>query len=421
VLHRLCCYTAIVLVSDTLIINPHAELKTTQDGDQVTAITVLAPIKGEHLRVTTVARNDNPSLFSLLLLHSMIHDATGASGFGTDERTQLAEIGLLVPEDRVSTRPWFSCDLEDLPREFLPRGERRAPRATAPDDLVVNPTLQLFGRDGFPESMRGRLHPKNRFNPDRSWLWVDTGELSGPSIYSYSTAVADVVDGLNPGEPPPSSLDPEFRQNLFEAGVIVSSSAMARRREARHAQTAAAGPLLRQRGFLVLPQLVPPMQLAAVRRYYRELIAEGFLPEGDNKDRPNRDYSGRDPIAHFYHQQLADLTAGIAGEPLQPSFCYFASYRAGSVLPAHLDRPQCEYAISIQLDFSPDPETVSPWALYAEPLDGSPAEPIELPLGGALLYFGCRVRHYREVLTQGDYSRHWFVFYVPLTFTEALD
>jgi hypothetical protein len=171
----------------------------------------------------------------------------------------------------------------------------------------------------------------------------------------------------------------------------------------------------------VLTQLVPPLQLAAVRRYYRELIGEGFLPAGDNKDRPNRDYSGRDPVAYFYHQQFADLTAGIAGEPLQPSFCYFASYRAGSVLPAHRDRPQCEYAISIQLDFSPDPETVSPWALYAEPLDGSPAEPIELPLGGALVYFGCRVQHYREVLTQGDYSRHWFVFYVPLTFTESLD
>jgi hypothetical protein len=408
-------------VSDTFIINPHAELKTTEDGDQVTALTVLAPIKGEHLRVTTVARKDNPALFGLLLLQSMIQNAMGASGFGIDERTQLAKIGLLIPEDKVSTRPWFSCDLDNLPREFLPRSERRGAQAAAFEGLLVNSTLRLFGREGFPDAMRGRLRLTNAFNPDRSWLWVDTGELSGPCIYSYSSAVADVIDRLHPGEVPPSSLDPALCQSLLDAGVIVSSSTVARRRESRHTQLAAAGRLLRERGHFVLPQLLPPLQVAAVRRYYRELIAEGFLPEGDKKDRPNRDYSGRDPIAYFYHQQLAGLIAEIAGEPLQPSFCYFASYRTGSVLPAHRDRPQCEYAISIQLDFSPDPDTVSPWSLYAEPLDGSAARPIDLPLGGGLLYFGCRVQHYREVLTQGDYSRHWFVFYVPLTFTESLD
>src|SRR5262249_46666951 len=162
----------------------HAELKTTEDGDQVTAITVLAPIKGEHLRVTTVARSDNPALFGLLLLHSMIHGATGAGGFATDERTQLAEVGLLIPEDSVSTRPWFSCDLDNLPREFLPRASRSALREAAADDVVVNPTLQRFGRDGFPQTMRGRYQLRNPFKPDRSWLWVDTGELSGPSIYS---------------------------------------------------------------------------------------------------------------------------------------------------------------------------------------------------------------------------------------------
>jgi hypothetical protein len=415
-----CCYTATVLLSDTLIVNPLAELKMTRDGDQVTAITVLAPVKGRHLHMTTVNRTEDPELFGLLLLHSITNGAGGSSGFSGDERTRLANIGFLIPEDRTSTRPWFSCDLDDLPAEFLPRNARHQPTASAIDDLVVNPTLRLFGRDGFPQAMRGRLNLTNRFNPDRSWLWVDTGDLSGPSIYSYSSAVADAVGQLRPGESLSSSLGPELRQNLFAAGVIGSSAAMARRREARSAQAATLGLLLRQRGYIVLPQLIPPLQVAATRRYYRELIDEGFLSPGD-KDRPDRDSSGRDSVAHFYHHQLTDLVAEILAEPVKASFCFFAAYHRGSQLKPHRDRPQCEYAVSIQLDFSPDPESASPWALHAEPLDGSPAEPIELPLGGALMYLGCRVRHYRDVLTQGDQSRHWFVFYVPMTFTEPLD
>jgi hypothetical protein len=410
-----------VAFSDTLVVNPHVDLKLARDGDQVSAITVHAPIKGAHLQVTTVARNENPQLFGLLLLHSITNGAGAVTDLESDDRSRLADIGFLVLEDRVSTPPWFSCDLDDLPIAFMPRGGARvAARAIAFDDLVVHPTLRHFGRDGFPFAMRGRVRLANRFHPDRSWLWVESTKVCAPSVYSYSSGVADVVDRLRPGTPPPATIDPDLLQHLVEAGVIVSSARMVRQRERRAASLATAARELRERGYTVLPHLFAPLQLAAARRYYQQLIGEGFLPAGD-KDWPNRHYSGRDPITHFFHQQLSDVIAGIAGQPLKPSFCFFASYRAGSVLPAHLDREQCEYAVSIQVDFSPDPEDVSPWPLYVQPPDSSVTTPISLPLGGALLYFGRTVRHYREVLTEGEYSRHWFVFYVPETFAGPLD
>jgi len=410
-----------VALSDTLVVNPHVDLKLTRDGDQVTAITVHAPVKGNHLQVTTVARNENPQMFGLLLLHSITNGAGTATDFDADDRTRLADIGFLVPEDRISTPPWFSCDLDDLPIAFMPRRAARAvARAIAFDDLVVHPTLRHFGRDGFPLAMRGRVRLANRFHPDRSWLWVDGTNMCAPSVYSYSAGIADAVDRLRPGEPAPPTLDPGLRQHLFEAGIIVSSAEMVRERETGAVSLATAARDLRERGYTVLPHILAPLQLAAARRYYRELIGEGFLPAGD-KDWPNRHYSGRDPIAHFFHEQLAGHITAIAEQPLKPSFCFFASYRAGSVLPAHLDREQCEYAVSIQVDFSPDPEDVSPWPLYVQPPNSSVTTPISLPLGAALLYFGRTVRHYREVLTEGDYSRHWFVFYVPESFAGPLD
>ena len=88
-----------------------------------------------------------------------------------------------------------------------------------------------------------------------------------------------------------------------------------------------------------------------------------FLPRA-TKTRPDRHFSGRDPIGYFFHQQLTELVSGTARQPVKPSFSFFASYRPGSVLPPHRDREQCEYTLSIALDFSPEPEDKSPWPLY---------------------------------------------------------
>jgi hypothetical protein len=266
--------------------------------------------------------------------------------------------------------------------------------------------------------MRGRLGLANRFRTDRSWLWIDGTDLTAPCVYSYSTA-AEAIDRLRPGDAPPA-LDPDLRRRLFEAGVIGSAAEMARERKARADLQARAGRELNERRYTVLPRVIAPRQLVAARRYYRDLIGEGFLARGD-KDWPDRHFSGRDPIGYFFQQQLTDLVSGIAGQPVKPSFSFFASYRTGSVLPAHRDREQCEYAVSIQLDYSPDPEDVSPWPLHLQPPGTPAAEPVPTALGGAVLYFGREVRHHRDILTQGNYSRHWFFFYVAESFDGPLD
>ena len=167
------------------------------------------------------------------------------------------------------------------------------------DDLVVNPTLRHFGRNGFPPEMRGRLGLANRFRTDRSWLWVDGTDLCAPGVYSYSAATAAAIDSLAPGEAPPA-LDPDLRQHLLEAGVIGSSAEMARQRAVRADLQARAGRELHERRYTVLPRVIAPLQLAAARRYYRDLIGEGFLAAGD-KDWPDRHFSGRDPIGYFFH------------------------------------------------------------------------------------------------------------------------
>jgi hypothetical protein len=42
-----------------------------------------------------------------------------------------------------------------------------------------------------------------------------------------------------------------------------------------------------ERRYVALPELIQPVQLAAIRHYYRELIREGFVQFGDS-EWPNR-------------------------------------------------------------------------------------------------------------------------------------
>ncbi len=56
--------------------------------------------------------------------------------------------------------------------------------------------------------------------------------------------------------------------------------------------------------------------------------------------------------------------SALAGEPYQPSYVYFGSYRPGATLKPHVDRAQCELSISLLLDYTPEPDGASPWPIH---------------------------------------------------------
>ena len=105
---------------------------------------------------------------------------------------------------------------------------------------------------------------------------------------------------------------------------------------------------------------------------------------------------------------------------MKASFSFFASYYPGSTLPAHRDREQCEWALSLPLDQSPESDTSS-WPLYLQLPGADHATPIFTGMGDGTLYYGREVRHHRDPLTTADYCSFWFLFYVPESFSGSLD
>ena len=132
---------------------------------------------------------------------------------------------------------------------------------------------------------------------------------------------------------------------------------------------------------------------ASLRRYYRDLIGEGFIRYAD-PEWPDRFFASREPLTDFFQQQLTDLISDIAGEPLKPSFSFLALYRPGAELKPHRDREQCYYAMSVLLDHG-QPDDVSNWPIYMQAPGEKTGEAVRAALGDGVLYFGEEVVHYQ--------------------------
>jgi hypothetical protein len=174
----------------------------------------------------------------------------------------------------------------------------------------------------------------------------------------------------------------------------------------------------RERGFVPLGDLIHPFNLAALRRYYRYAIRRGAIRLGDEQS-SRRYVAHNEPVARYFHHQIANAVSAIVGEPVKPSYVYLASYLRGAELKKHTDRQQCEFSATLCLDFSPEPEMATSWPLRLDTGEGTVT--VHQALGDGLIYRGTKVPHYRDLLGEGYTSTSIFFHYVPLDFAGSLD
>ncbi|NNE68716.1 MAG: hypothetical protein HKN33_19290, partial [Pyrinomonadaceae bacterium] len=193
--------------------------------------------------------------------------------------------------------------------------------------------------------------------------------------------------------------------------------------------------------YVDIAALFPAEQMAAMREYYSKLVSLGFMRFGDNQVK-NRYWLHNEPVASYVHRELSELINLITGENLIPAYCYAAAYTEGADLKPHLDREQCEYSVSFQVDYQPQQKDhTSPWALSVaipgRDLGGRKAfswdefysdkdlcgdtRPINLRSGDALFYKGCELLHFRKELPKGATSTSLFLHYVPEGFESDLN
>ena len=310
----------------------------------------------------------------------------------------------------------FYCSLDQQPDHLVPERYLRIAAAgrVAKRPLLVNPNCWFMEAGSQPPglSSAGLL---DHFASHGKMLWINEGER-GLRPFWLGPELSVRLAGLCPGDPMPAGLPIQQEETLQMAGVLQPQGHDSQARWA--AAVSQCRPAFQQRGYAPMSGLIHPFHVAALRRYYRRLIRTQKLSLGDSQS-PRRYVAHNESVARFFHHQLTSAVSAIAGEPVKPSYVYLASYQAGAELERHTDREQCEFSITFCLDYSPEPESHTPWPICLHPPSGTVK--VFQAIGDALLYRGCQVPHSRARLPQGHTSTSIFFHYVRESFDGALD
>jgi len=315
----------------------------------------------------------------------------------------------------------FHCLLDELPLHLIsPRQltSQRSERTLAHPQLFLNPQCSVLSRGQLPSDLEANRHSLKNFYLDGTIAWVRDSAANSLHPFWLGPRLEAMISGLRPGEPAPPSVSEYARILLSSAGILIPEDHAELRLAQWSEVVRQAAQQFQEQNYAPLANLIHPFNLAALRRYYRHAIRQGSIVLGDEQS-SRRYVVHNESVARFFHHQLATAISAVAGQPVKPSYVYLASYLSGAELKKHIDRQQCEFSVTLCLDFSPEPKLATPWPIRLDTTEGSVTA--YQALGDSLVYRGTRVPHYRDILPQGHTSTSIFFHYVPADFSGQLD
>ena len=316
-------------------------------------------------------------------------------------------------------RRLFYCRLDDQPDHLVPQRYLRDWERECPADrpLFINPACCFASRQELPSRAGEREPVWDNFARDSNMVWIHDPVRRAALPFWLGPQMNAILAGCKGGDRVSSRLGADARWILETAGVLVSGTDLALRgkrwRDARSGWAAE----FEARRYTPIGRLIHPFHLSALRRYYRHLIRQGQVKLGDSQS-PLRYAAQNEPVACFFHHQLTEVVSSIVEEAVKPSYVYLGSYQGGAELEVHIDREQCEFSISLCIDYSPEPALETPWPLHLQTPKGKTT--VFQGVGDALIYCGRELPHSRDRLPLGNASTSLFFHYVRESFAGPL-
>lgn len=287
---------------------------------------------------------------------------------------------ILLPAAELPQPPVFAPRLQ-------PAAETEKFELPFPESLGLSPYLQMQ-QHLEPEAQIAPFIPFwQALTPERPLLWVRN--LSRPLWLPYLVS-AELFQQVQ--QQPLEAWPTALKQQLLQAQVLAPPFAQLQLQEAE--QVFADKQFLQANGYLVLRQLLPPLQLQAIQAYLQQLKAQGYYRLGDHLV-PERFYIHNEPLMRFLHWQLYACLRQLLPAPVQPSYTFLVKYPPGCQMARHTDREQCVWNMSLVLQREL-PLGQPPWPIYLETRQG-PVD-VRLQPGDAVLYPGTEIPHWRPVL-----------------------
>jgi hypothetical protein len=314
-------------------------------------------------------------------------------------------------------KPTFQCFLDEQPSALLPYRGRSSKPVMDHCTVVINKRIQIqmgdeprVGLTDFPHCAR--------FLSGYPLLWVQHPGTKVLAPYWLNNIYLELIQRLIADEISPSELDPAVFATLTSANILVPADYEESQARAWQESFASLFRQLQSEQYAIVRGIIHPLQIAALRKYFRTLDHKNFLLP-DLQGASVRYALHNEEVAKFIHHQLSKLLICVTQELVKPSYSYLSLYKSGSFLAKHRDRPQCAWNLSLLIDTDPDRDVTESWPISVEV--GKQTKEICLEMGDGLLYRGTDIPHWRQALWNGETTTLILCHFVPESFKGDLD
>ena len=402
-----------------LVVNPFT--KYDHFSEENAEFVIISPKPHEGLKTVKISNAAFPNLFDLCTtVQPPFWDVE--KDLDDSERELLIANGILLDAENLPQKPLFACQLDDVEIKKL----------SSNTTLFVNPTLRYEPLN--IANFATWTHEKHLL-PQQNTVWIKSPVTNIEIGYWLTNNQAEIIKNLVANEQFTAKVDDETLSKLIASEILVSNETLQKRTIELREICEQNRIKFAEKKYCVIENLLPQTHVRAMQTFYRQYVASGFMPFGDPQV-PNRFVQHNEPLAKQMHENLTDLMSLIVGNEVIPSYVYAASYKNSADLMPHVDREQCEYSISFQVDYTPEnSDKISPWSLYVEPAgeknfgweivakEGEFDEKrtaVNLANGDGLFYKGRELVHYRYALPQNHTSTSLFFHYVDKDFKGEL-
>ncbi len=140
--------------------------------------------------------------------------------------------------------------------------------------------------------------------------------------------------------------------------------------------------------------------------YFENKIRIGEWTESNKQSNITKFGYYSDPLTEVFLQTRMSSVETLVGFELIPTYSYARIYQPGELLIPHVDRPACEVSITVNV------ASIGGASPIYTKYESNDSEEHVLAPGDAVVYWGCKTKHWRRPLEDGQINVQFMLHYV---------
>jgi hypothetical protein len=164
-----------------------------------------------------------------------------------------------------------------------------------------------------------------------------------------------------------------------------------------------------ERKYAVVRNFISEVDASVISRYMEYALKGALYTNRDGgpaSDDPSKYARYADPLMEVMLVDSRGAVEAVVGKELLPTYSYSRVYVEGDELERHVDRPSCEYSVTVNVACNGEP-----WPIWMQDGDAEPTKVTFRP-GDAVIYKGCEVHHWRSKMTCSRVNAQFMLHYV---------